>query len=409
MSWLDEIQGEILITTGDGKTYSPAYKISPLSDSFNISEFDFPNVEGTKVDRKEIKGFRKTVELYFQGPDHLEDVKEFRESSKDKRFWIVSFPVFGTFNVQPASIEYDPSRLGSTKVTVTLLETITEDNPRATVGPREQAAKNVEQATEASNTSFSNQVTVGSSDITLMTNNVSDIYADASTQINLTTEANEYFNLFNDANSKVVNALAAPLPAITAINAMIMYPSLFSLSVRARLNILSEQFTGLYLSISNLITPNEKKIFENNAGVLVNAMINTVLNPLDDSDFENNTDVFDAINTILTNYNTYIVGIDSLQSDNGGDENSYIPDFDFNWALYNSIYNAVSQLYIIALSSRQERIEYLDKDENLIEVTHRFYGLEPDDSTIQEFIRINSVGNNEYLEMKKGRKIIYFV
>ena len=409
MSWKERVESDIIITTGDGKIYTPMYKISPLSDSFNIAEFNFPNIPGTKIDRREIKGSKYTVDLYFQGENHLEEVASFRESSKDKRPWIVSHPMHGTLTMHPASIRYDPSGLNVTKVTVSLLETITEDNPKITVGPTEQASRFIIQATETSDEAFANQVVATSSDSNLLTNNLSDIYDETSTQVTLNDQANEYFNLFNDANNKIINVISEPLFAINAVKNTIMYPSLFSISVKARLTILSDQFTGLYSAIATLITPNEKKIFENNASSLVSGMLQTVLNPLDELDFENTTDVLSAITTLTDTYDTYILGLDSLQTDNGGDETSFIPDFDLNLALYNAIYYTVSQLFVIALSAKQERIEYISNDSNLISLTHRFLGLEPNDSTIDQFIRINKIGLNEFLQIKKGREIKYYV
>ena len=66
-------------------------------------------------------------------------------------------------------------------------------------------------------------------------------------------------------------------------------------------------------------------------------------------------------------------------------------------------------LFVIALSAKQERIEYISNDSNLISLTHRFLGLEPNDSTIDQFIRINKIGLNEFLQIKKGREIKYYV
>jgi hypothetical protein len=45
----------------------------------------------------------------------------------------------------------------------------------------------------------------------------------------------------------------------------------------------------------------------------------------------------------------------------------------------------------------------------VINITHRFYGLDLADENITRIIDSNNIGINEILEVKKGRKIVYYV
>jgi hypothetical protein len=66
-------------------------------------------------------------------------------------------------------------------------------------------------------------------------------------------------------------------------------------------------------------------------------------------------------------------------------------------------------LFEIAISAQQERSILCDSDTNVILLAHRFYGLLLDDSTIQRVMDNNSIGISEILDIKKGRKILYYV
>jgi len=46
---------------------------------------------------------------------------------------------------------------------------------------------------------------------------------------------------------------------------------------------------------------------------------------------------------------------------------------------------------------------------NAIILTHRFYDLEETDQNLENFINQNQIGINEMLEIKTGRKVIYYV
>jgi hypothetical protein len=98
-----------------------------------------------------------------------------------------------------------------------------------------------------------------------------------------------------------------------------------------------------------------------------------------------------------------------LQSDNASSPESYIPDANSLIGLNNIINFTISNLYDVALDSKQERSIILEEDSNIFLLTHRFYGLQEDDSSIDQFMDQNEIGLNEMLGIRKGRRIIYYV
>ena len=410
MAWVDQIETGMIITTGDGKVYNPLYTNTAKSFDFNLSEFDFPHVRGTLVDRRERKGRKYSLEIYFQGEDHLEVAAQFEESSLDKRAWIVSHPMHGTMLMHPASLTFDNTGINVSKITGSLIETLGDVAPKTTVPPKEHTVLAVEKFNESSGSAFEGKLKgADSTDINHITLEMLGIYDEAEPLINDNDQANEYFNLFNTANSLVLDLTDEPLTAINAVTAVINYPSLFAITVQARINMLITQFENLSSSIAELITPNEKLIYENMAGSLVAAMVNASVNPLDSNDYGNSVDVLGVIDSINSTYSDFIENLDSLQSDNGGDVDSYVPDWQSASDLSGLVAFATSNLYNIALNSKQERIVFLEVDSNLIVQAHRFYGLTVNDSTIDEFRRNNKIGLSENLQIKKGRELKHYI
>jgi len=108
--------------------------------------------------------------------------------------------------------------------------------------------------------------------------------------------------------------------------------------------------------------------------------------------------IFDAEDEITDDYaHFYFLGV------HGGKEVL------FDTVLYTLRMQHESELFEIAISAQQERSILCDSDTNVILLAHRFYGLLIDDSTIQRVMDNNSIGLSEILDIKKGRKILYYV
>jgi len=56
----------------------------------------------------------------------------------------------------------------------------------------------------------------------------------------------------------------------------------------------------------------------------------------------------------------------------------------------------------------KKEVLFLEKDSNLIVLTHRFLGLASDEN-LEIFKRINKIGLSETYRIKKGRLITYYI
>jgi hypothetical protein len=87
----------------------------------------------------------------------------------------------------------------------------------------------------------------------------------------------EYFNAFSKAENAINNALNDFSTGVTFINDFILYPALFAVGVKTRLEILKAQALKLSATLENLENKYSKQLFEQQKGLVVSAVINTVL------------------------------------------------------------------------------------------------------------------------------------
>ena len=126
-------------------------------------------------------------------------------------------------------------------------------------------------------------------------------------------------------------------------------------------------------------------------------------------EYQTTNDVFDMIEIVLNNYNTFIESVDSLQTNNAGDPESYIPDIEAMTGIDNVVNEALSSLFEVALNAQQERQVIINEDSNPIVLTHRFYGLDNEDENLSRFIDSNNLGINQLLSIPAGSVVTYFV
>jgi hypothetical protein len=406
MAWKDNLETVFTITTGEGSVYTPLWSPTSKALEWNVSEFDFIGQSGTLIVKRARKGRKIPLDFSFQGNNHLDIAEAFEVSANDSRPWVILHPYYGSLTVQVPSINIDHSSYGISKITCTAVETITEDSPKTTVSADSKIASDKTALDESFITAF--DVTPDAKDINNLSANNNKIYAEGSKSVKTKTEAESYFNAFNTANSAITNATGEPLQAMRTTQSVINAPALFESSVKSRLDLLTSQFNKLRSTASGITTRNGKKIYENQGGAIISAMALASSRPID-GDYTNATSVIAAVDPIIANYNNYISDLDALQTDNGGNTNSFIPDANALIALNSLINFTVSNLFSIALKAKQERSIVLDKDSNWVLLTHRLYGIDKSDKNIDELMNNNEVGLSEMLQVKKGRKVVYYL
>ncbi|NCX55593.1 MAG: hypothetical protein EBW87_00120 [Burkholderiaceae bacterium] len=408
MSWIDKVSGRFTIKTGDGSLFDVLWKSTGRSVEYNLSKFEFPNVKGSLVKRGEVMGTQIQFEIYFDGDDHLDNADAFKRASEDPRAWTVSHPQYGVIYCHPTSLAFDDTDYNVTKVTGTIIETITDDKPKVTVSIQDTISSIKATSNDVNASGFSNDVSLSPADVNDIVVINQQLYNIGKKRIKLSIDAEKYFNLFNSSYTAILNSTSDPLTMAKQIQAMIDAPALFEDGVEKRLEILIDQGEYLRESLDNNLSYNKKRIYELFGGTVVSATAQAASTP-QEGDYTKRPEVLSIVNKVLLMYNQYLFDIDRIQTDNGGDIDSYIADFDGIYNLDRIIHYTVSRLFDIALDSKQERQVFLEKDSNIIEIAHRFYGLDASDSNIDLIMEQNNFGLNDLIRLPKGRKIIYYV
>jgi len=410
MSWLDRINTDLTITCGDGKSYTPQWINASKAVEYNIAEFDFKELAGTLVYRGQPRGRRYAIEVIFQGADHLDNASAFETSANNPAAWQIEHPYYGQLRVQPAGLVFDNQDMNISRITGMLIETLTLNGATAvSVSAPDKIAADQQSTSDVMATVFASDVPdLKVVDQNALKSSSLSQYKAVSAKIIQSADAAAYFNAYNELIGKINNPISDTVSIIRAVHAFSVLPYRFSDLLVNRINMFKLQFDIISNNLGNLFTRTSKKIYENQAGIIVSGMALTSVTNVGDA-YETVTGVLPVIDALVNTYDQYMTNLDSLQSPNGGDPDSYIPDADGVSSLSDLISFTVGALLDIAVQSKQERSIILGADSNIILLAKRFYGLDNEDTTIDKFMATNNIGLNEILEIKKGRKIVYYI
>ena len=410
MSWIENLESPLVIKTGDGKEYQPFWKNAKKRLEFNFTSFEFPNVDGSLVDRKRPKGEVYQVEFYFQGADHLEEAKAFATSAKDPRYWTLQHPYYGELKVHPTKLLFDNDRYNVSKITGEVLETIVDVFPKGEVNAEDKISDDKAALDEQGSQNYANDVPEpDSGDVGLMSDTVDQ--AEKRTLRNITNDlsASEFRNAVSEANRKITNAIGAPLAAIRAIDTVMNFPAQIQNNIQTRVNQLSDALTDLIGKIGNdpsTVPASQKRFHEK---VLTSTLTSMALSVVGGGGFGSRGAALRTATQIIDNYNTMVSTLDDMSTGDGGTLGGYVPNQTTLLQTQDIIFFTVKNLLAITVTSKQEHSYILDRDDDVINLTHRFYGLDSNDENLELFIETNEIGVNELLELKQGRQVVFYV
>jgi hypothetical protein len=398
MSWQDQLNNVSLqITTGDGEVYLPKWLNAKKNVRFNTEGFEFIGVDGTFVDRKEQSGQQFPIELHFDGINCTEDAAKFLESAKDKRPWTLKHPFYGEILVQPISLSIDDSLYNDSVITGILWETIRTKFPEDVLVVEDVVGQLKADSDLLVSRGLTNKIL--SPDIGLITpagNAITNIEKNYKNLAVLSEDAKLLKDLARTASGAAQNLLDDLDGYITATIALINFPFQIVQTLESKIEKVKDSIDELF-SIFNQEDDQEQSLYESLATSSLTEFSRLVVVPESD---DYNTRV-DVLNTFDLLNNTYVSVLENF------DSTGYIQDSDLALNLDLIINFSLSNLYEIAFEARQERIVNIEKDSNIVLLAHRYYGT--GDDSLQEFIDQNNISVDEYLIVKKGREIIYYV
>jgi hypothetical protein len=405
MSWTNRVQNRIEIRTGDGQVYTPDYINPEFEQGYNLSEFEFRNVPGTLVVREQPKGRRFALQIIFQGDLHLEDSETFRQSTFDRRPWIIIHPKYDELLVHPVSLRFDNTTENITTITGTVIETIDTVGAITTESPVDEITDRKNNLDEVSAASYEQELSqngLQTGDANQIQDNLTVVQSTSLAIAQTDEEAATIRNTITTAQTKLNNSIGDATGYIQDVQAAINLPFQIVTSVTDRINAFTEALDALPLI--NL-TRSQKKFYETNGSTSLSGMcVASVTN----TEYETRGQVTEVLDLILGSFNTYIENLDSLQTETATEIESYTPSEEGLRELYDVVNYTVSRLFEIAFGSKQELIYVVESDTNPILLTHLIYGLDTDDANLERLIKNNEIGINELFLIRKGRNIKYY-
>jgi hypothetical protein len=442
MSWLDKVKYDFTIyfpnddsydsNTGTfdiskADVYTPKWINATHKFDVNYTEFIFKGVPGSLIDRRLPKGERYEVELYFdsintdgKSQDNLDIAAKFAASAK----WVpkgstysppfyVAHPMYGTLYVQHLGFDFDNSDYNVTKITGTLIETLTNKklNILPDFGSNVAAKFNTLSRNNAAN--YNAVVTkVSASDIISQAkaaNAIKDaVVSYGGYAAKIQNYVDKFNTAYNTANAYINMGQAAIDNGFNTIGSIIQLaflPVSFTLSLANRVSFYQSMLSSL--NFSDFLSLNDKVLLES-MGITYNACICVAAANPSAGDYNTVDDVTNMVSIILGNYNSLIAGLESMQGLNGGELNAYIPNPQNIQAYNDIVLYTVSQLYQIAASTKKKYTVSLAADDSIFNIAYRYVGLTADDSTIDDLAALNNLSIPEWIILRKGRQITYY-
>lgn len=408
MSWLDKVPTDLTIKTGDGKEYTPDYMNATKMVEYNISVFEFKELAGSLVYRGEPRGRRYALELYFGGEDNLDVAANFEASAANKKAWVISHPLYGALQVQPVAMEFDNTMQNVTRINCSVMETINVDGTVPDLSAEDKILQDKQALDAAAANAYTQDVIPVAADRISVKGQMDSIYADLSKQISDNTDFSDFYNAYNEINTTINKTVFDTLVMINQVQAVINMPANFADTLERRLKMFELQFSLLNRGATGIVRASDKRLYQASMIAAISAMVvASVTNP--GTYYANRKTVLSVIDRIYSVHKAFMTTLDTLQSTTGAGTNVFIPNPEPVTLLSQLVGYAVDNLLQVANNARQERTVILAEDSDLIQLARRFYGLQPDDSTITTFKESNNIGISEMFEIKKGRQLVYYV
>ena len=404
MAWKERLENiKFTIKTGDGSVYYPLWRDSVKSTKLNFAKYDFINVRGSFIDRKESESGSFPLNFYFTGEDNLDQAKAFENSAKDKRLWNVTHPFYGTLSGHPTNIERNDNSFGNTEINVLFWESIADDYPEDSDSIPDEVEDRVVRLNSLGIQNYVSKAQPQTGDINDLK---SSIEISAARFEPDKFSFNDYRALKNKALGDLNLLIQETLVAISTAQLVLSEPANFERNIRNKIDSVKSAYDEVKSTI-NQENRQSKYYFESQAATLIANLAKSSVNPLLD-DYILRSDIESVNSELFGLYNDYLATIDANQIPLENINDEYSPDIDLQSALIDLVTYTSQSLFVLSFDARQERSVILEKDSNLIVLTHRFLGLASDEN-LEIFKRINKIGLSEIYRIKKGRLITYYI
>lgn len=426
MSWIDNINDvEFQIRTGDGATYAPKWLPSGKSIEPNYAAYEYPDLQGTFINRKLNKGDRYTLTFVFDGGTAIDVSEAFQQSARDPRPWTIQHPYHGTLTVQPINIAIDNTKYNASQYTCTVVDTILSTLNTAEPDLRGELLEIKANLDVSVADDFVSIIPVpAASDVATMQDSLSTWDAIQSTALRYQNDLSAFKSELNDAQNDASKLIADASQAMRSYTNLINYPFKVRDSVQTRFTTYTEMYAQLQGSIANFPTRSDKGFFASAGASLISSACNiSILEPdaertdedtdaqilySIEQDYTSRQNVIDQVNNLIDLYNQFVTDTDSLLTERADQSDSFQISGEVLRQLQLIVVLTARNLQGKIFGAKQERTFFPEADTNIFILAHRLLGAATDEN-VQTLIDLNGIGLNELQGIDKGREIVYYV
>ena len=410
MSWEDKLENnKFAIQTGDSRVFYPLWKNAAKVKEFNITAFDFIDVEGTYVDRRKPKSAKYDILIYFQGDNCMNEADDFEKSADDSRYWVINHPIYGTLKGQPISISRNDSTINIVELSIEFWDSIINQYVEERTSIKDEISDKKDQMEIASANNFdlkTNPTPANQNKVREFIKSMDSEYKKFLDDSNY----NDYQKTLSQCRDSVDNIIIDSRTLILDVSRTIdSIKDMPNVNVFQKIGAISNLFNQLLSEFSfESITDFNRYYFESAGASLISTMCLVGLNP-NKNDFISRSDVQKILSVLDSSYSKYIEKLNVFEFGKNNRNNNYDSNFAVQSNLNLITKKTLYDLFAISFSFKQERVVELGADSNLILLTHKYMGLDSKDENLELFRQINAIRNESLFIVKKGAKIKYLV
>jgi len=390
---MEILQQKVRITLGDSSVWELPYDFSEFTESFNYAEFEFLNTQGALVDRREAKAVRYNLTVYFNDVDHLITANNFRNSTLDKRPWLVEHPFNGTRNMQPIEIKYDNTSVAHTTVSISLVETILDDGVLINQDPKSVIIAGAENLNDLNNDESAELIADSQSEMNNLVDTANQINTELKDKISFQDIADSYNDVFSKMNSAVGSFGSDPLVVMQQITNMLLMPKDFIDNVRDRLDFVKSQFSEFYNLVKSLPTIYTAQYL----GASVISAYTVTAIPNEDGEYQSALDVDNVASELWSMFVDYTTLLQQQQV------NGFLPSYGIASAVYEQVVMTIKNLYSVALELPTVVEIRIPNDTVPVILAHK-YGMD-----FEQMFKLNNWSVAETLIIPKDTPFKYYI
>lgn len=420
MTWRDRLRQNIKLTSPQGNTFEPLWSGNSRSMEKKLGIFEFPKIQGLKIQDLDVGGISYPLTIFFEGEDNDKEADRFFTACKERGLWDVIHPVRGALSLQLVSVSEEIQPITSGNITQLNTEWL-EPKEKEILTSLPQLAQLISAQSALSNISaaaqFVNNITQKAANfakkIQTETNKLTAVVTS-----NLQTLTAPVASLNSSINS-IVRSIQDTITQTTIdtlalggqIQQLVQLPALATTDIQQRLN----TYSAMIIDVFDLL-PSDNNAESKNAAsiheVALSATIVVLAQISSSGVLETRTQAVDTISTISQLFADITDALDTVQ-DSFQSDTIDLQYFSQSESFADGALITAQGLQYLQQASFDLAVErkfILDTPRAPIEIAITEYGeLGVNDSNFDLFIASNQLEGNDIILLPAGREVVVYV